>query len=62
MASTEVHPPVNLVTSRIPVGPVDASASTTTVGGMAFNDSVAIIVVCWLIVFALVFSLRRHNV
>ena len=59
--ATETHTSPKLVTSRTPVGPT-ASGAAESIGGMAFNDSVLIIVAAWAIVFILVFTLRQHNV
>lgn len=44
-----------------PVGP-KSGASKGSPGDVALQDAIALIVVCWLIVFVLMFSLRRHNV
>ncbi len=61
MKPDDGSPSPNLVTSRTPVGPTVAGSSKS-IGGLAFNDSVILIIVCWAIVFLLVFSLRRHNI
>lgn len=47
--------------SREPVGPKNAG-SPGSVGDVALKDAIALIVVCWLIVFFFTFSLRRFNV
>lgn len=47
--------------SNEPKGPVKAG-SKGSVGDQAFMDAVVIVAICWLIVFATMFSLRRHNV
>lgn len=44
-----------------PVGPKNAG-SPGSPGDVALKDAIALIVICWLIVFILMFSLRRHNV
>ncbi len=44
-----------------PVGPKNAGSSGSP-GDVALKDAIALIVVCWLIVFFLMFSLRRHNI
>lgn len=50
-----------LVTSREPVGPKNAK-SKGSVGDQALMDSLIIIGAAWLVLFMLMFSLRRHNV
>lgn len=47
--------------TREPQGPKTA-ASKGSLGDQALMDAVAIIVVCWVLLFLLTFSLRRHNV
>lgn len=50
-----------LVVSREPVGPKKAGDKGSA-GDRALMDGVAIILGCWLILFFLSFSLRRHNI
>lgn len=47
--------------SREPVGPKNAG-SKGSVGDTALMDAIAIIVIAWVVLFFLAFSLRRHNV
>lgn len=49
------------VFAREPVGPKNA-ASKGSIGDVALRDAITIVVIAWLIVFLLAFSLRRHNV
>lgn len=49
-----------LVTARTPVGPSN-TAQASSVGDIAVKDALVIIAVCWFVVFALYFSLARHN-
>jgi hypothetical protein len=58
--ATETKDSPELVTSRTPVGP--KNASTVTAGVAAVRDSVVIILAAWAILFALMWSLRSHNV
>lgn len=51
----------SIVTSREPVGPKNA-ASKGSPGDVALMDAVAIVLVAWVILFFLAFSLRRHNI
>lgn len=51
----------DLVTSREPVGPKNAS-SKGSVGDVALMDAVAIVIGAWLLLFLLGFSLRGHNI
>jgi hypothetical protein len=51
----------SLTTTRTPVGP-DTATTPKTLGEQAFKDAIILIVVAWLILFFLFFSLRRHNV
>lgn len=50
-----------IVTSREPVGPKNA-ASKGSPGDVALMDAVAIVLIAWVILFFLAFSLRRHNI
>ena len=52
---------MNLVTSRTPVGPKDVSEQKTA-GNQAVIDSIIIICIAWAVLFALVYSLRAHNI
>jgi hypothetical protein len=56
---SRVGRPINM--EREPVGPKNA-ASKGSVGDVALRDAITIVVIAWLIVFFLAFSLRRHNV
>lgn len=51
----------SIVTSREPVGPKNA-ASKGSPGDVALMDAVAIVVVAWVVLFLIAFSLRRHNI
>lgn len=53
--------PHKLRTSREPVGP-KRGGDKGTIGDMALKDAVMIVVIAWLIVFSLGFSLRRHSI
>ena len=50
-----------LQTSREPVGPKRAG-DKGTVGDQALMDAVFIVAAAWLILFLVMYSLRRHNV
>ncbi len=50
-----------LVTSRDPVGPT-ALDNEQAPGEQAVMDAVFIVAGCWLFLFILVYSLRKHNV
>lgn len=43
-----------------PVGPKNAG-SKGSVGDVALKDAIGIIVVAWLVLFFITYSLRRHN-
>lgn len=60
MAKDAGATPPTLVTSREPTTQVKGSDKTA--GTQAFNDAVLIIAVAWLIIFALAFTLRKHNI
>jgi hypothetical protein len=47
--------------TREPVGPKNAS-SPGSVGDTALKDALFIVVGAWLVLFMLMFSLRRHNI
>ena len=49
-----------LTVSREPVGPKRAG-DKGSVGDQALMDAVAIILACWVVLFLLFFSLRRHS-
>lgn len=51
----------NLKLTNEPSGPVKAG-DKGSVGDQAFKDAVCIVIVCWVVVFFTVFSLRRHTV
>lgn len=51
----------SILTTREPAGPKRAG-DKGSMGDQALMDSIVIIGAAWLIVFALMFSLRRHNV
>lgn len=58
----EKAPPV-LATSREPVAPGKKNAADNkNVGEQALMDAIAMVLVCWAIVFLLAWSLRRHNI
>jgi hypothetical protein len=48
-------------TTREPVGPRNAG-SKGSLGDTALMDAVAIVIIAWVVLFLLTFSLRRHNV
>lgn len=48
-------------TTREPVGPKNAASKGGT-GDQALMDAVAIVVIAWVVLFMLGFSLRKHNV
>lgn len=50
-----------IVSTREPVGPKTAGDKGTP-GDMAVMDAVMIVGAAWLVLFLLVFSLRRHNI
>jgi hypothetical protein len=50
-----------LVTTREPVGP-KAAGDKGTLGDQALMDGLAILIVSWLILLFLVFSLRSFNI
>ena len=52
---------MSITTQREPKGPTK-SGGKGTVGDQALMDALLLIVVCWLLVFALGFSLRVHNI
>jgi hypothetical protein len=47
-------------TTREPVGPKNAG-SKGSAGDVALMDAVTIVVLAWVVLFLLWFSLRRHN-
>lgn len=51
----------SIKTTREPVGPKNA-ASKGSIGNTALRDALTIVIVAWVILFLLTFSLRRHNV
>jgi hypothetical protein len=61
MATEEQHTSRPGVFTREPTGPKNA-ASKGSIGDVALRDAITIVVIAWLIVFFLAFSLRRHNV
>lgn len=50
-----------IVTTREPVGPKNAG-SKGSVGDQALMDAVAIVLLAWVILFLIGFSLRSHNI
>lgn len=50
-----------LVTSREPVGPVNAGDPGSR-GDQALKDAIGVIVAGWILLFLLAWSVRRHNV
>lgn len=51
----------SITTTREPVGPKNAGSKGSP-GDVALMDAVAIVLIAWVIVFLLGFSLRRHNI
>jgi len=51
----------SIVTTREPVGPKSAG-SKGSVGDTALMDAVAIVLVAWVLLFLLTYSLRHHNI
>lgn len=51
----------SILTEREPVGPKNAGSKGSP-GDVALMDAVAIVVVAWVVLFLLWFTLRRHNV
>jgi hypothetical protein len=54
-------PPI-LATSREPVAPKDKSGKANSVGAQALQDAIIMVVVAWLVLFFLAWTLRAHNV
>lgn len=50
-----------IVSTREPVGPKNA-ASKGSPGDVALMDAIAIVVIAWVVLFLIAFSLRRHNI
>lgn len=50
-----------ITTTREPVGPKNAG-SKGSVGDQALMDSIVIVGIAWVVLFGLMFSLRRHNI
>jgi hypothetical protein len=50
-----------IITTREPVGPKNAG-SKGSLGDVALMDAIAIVVLAWVVLFLLAFSLRGHNV
>lgn len=48
-------------TTNEPVGPKNAGSKGSP-GDVALMDSIAIVVGAWLVIFLLMYSLRRHNI
>jgi hypothetical protein len=48
-------------TTREPVGPKNAGSKGSP-GDVALMDAVAIVLIAWVVLFLLGFSLRRHNI
>lgn len=61
MATEDARVGNPIVTTREPVGPKRAG-DKGSVGDQALMDAVAIVLTAWVLVFAIAFSLRRHNV
>ena len=51
----------SIQTTREPVGPKNAG-SKGSVGDVAVMDAIALVIVAWLVLFALAYSLRHHNI
>lgn len=61
MASEDQFVTRPISTTREPVGPKNAG-SKGSAGDVALMDAVAIVLLAWVILFLLGFSLRRHNI
>ncbi len=61
VAVEEEYTSRNIKTTREPVGPKNAG-SKGSVGDTALMDAVAIVLIAWVVLFLLGFSLRRHNI
>lgn len=48
-------------TTREPVGPKNAGSKGSP-GDVALMDAVAVVLIAWVVLFLLGFSLRRHNI
>jgi len=51
----------SIQTTREPVGPKNAG-SKGSAGDQALMDAVSIVLIAWVVLFLIGFSLRRHNV
>lgn len=51
-----------LATSREPVAAKSADGKPGTLGMIALNDAVILVILAWVVLFALYFSLRSYNV
>lgn len=60
MATEDARVGRPIVTSKEPVGPKNAG-SKGSVGDQALMDALIIVGAAWLIIFFLMFSLRRHT-
>jgi len=58
--ATEDTQGMRLVTERTPVGPEAKDAPAP--GERAVSDAIFVVLICWAILFALVWSLRRTNI
>lgn len=61
MATEESRVGNPILTTREPVGPKNAATKGGT-GDQALMDAVWIVLACWVILFMLGFSLRKHNI
>lgn len=59
--ATESEGRVDLMTSREPKGPKRAG-DKGTMGDIAFKDALLVVVVAWLVLFFLAYTLRRNNI
>ena len=51
----------NLTVTREPVGPKTAGSKGST-GDQALMDAVAVVIIAWVLLFLIMFSLRMHNI
>lgn len=58
--ATETHVRPELVTTREPVGP-SKPGDPGSLGDKALTDALIIICICWVLLFALVYSLRSSS-
>jgi hypothetical protein len=61
MASEDDRQGRPIITTREPAGPKRAGDKGTP-GDVALMDAVMLVGACWIFIFLLYFSLRRHNI